>query len=296
MIITICLIIFYLIVYVFRINYFFSSFPPYFRLKKTSRSLPPTRSLPPSHCLFKIEAFSLLVDAKVNKYRSAPFEAGVLYPRGNIKANGSGFISLYLEIEKTENLSPYWEVNVEYKLFVFDKIRDQYLVIKGTNVPVRRFSKMNTSWGFSRFLSQKTFNNAANGYLVGDCCTFGAEVLVIQHPLKDTMYFTELTKTTRRLPPSHCLFKIEDFSVLLESKIDKKLVLYPSGNKKSNGSGFISLYLEIEKLETLSFDWEVNAEFKLSEAFHDSFHKKLSTMLPMVTWWIIAAHSGLRFW
>ncbi|KAL4384684.1 hypothetical protein GQ457_15G002820 [Hibiscus cannabinus] len=181
------------------------------RLTKT------TRKLPPSHCLFKIEDFSFLVKSKMNKYKSATFESGgyqwklVLYPSGNKKSNGSGFISLYLEIEKPETLSLDWEVNVEFKFFVFDKIRDQYLVIKDTEVLVKRFSEMKTEWGISQLLSQKALNNVANGYLVDNCCTFGAEVLVIQHPLK-------VEKSVLQKPIGRKLtFKLSNFSKLDKS-------------------------------------------------------------------------------
>ncbi|GMJ00767.1 hypothetical protein HRI_003745900 [Hibiscus trionum] len=91
---------------------------------------------------------------------------------------------MYLKIEKIAKLSLDWEVNVYFKLFAFDQIRDQYLVIEDKEVPARRFYEMRTKWGFSQFFSQETFNDAANGYLVDDCCTFGAEVFEIQRTLK----------------------------------------------------------------------------------------------------------------
>ncbi|KAK9006676.1 hypothetical protein V6N11_019010 [Hibiscus sabdariffa] len=62
------------------------------------------RSHPPGHYLFKIESFSLLAEANVENFKSDTFEAGgyqwrlVLYPNGNKRSNGSGHISLYLEI------------------------------------------------------------------------------------------------------------------------------------------------------------------------------------------------------
>ncbi|KAK8537211.1 hypothetical protein V6N12_043384 [Hibiscus sabdariffa] len=166
----------------------------------------------------------------MDKYKSATFESGgyqwklVLYPSGNKKSNGSGFISLYLEIEKPGTLSLDWEVNAEFKFLVFDKIRDQYLVIKDTEVPVKRFSEMKTEWGISQFLSQKTLNNAANGYLVDDCCTFGAEVLVIQHPLK-------IEKSVLQKPIGPTLtFKLPNFSKL-DNKSYKSPIFTRNGIK-----------------------------------------------------------------
>lgn len=42
----------------------------------------------------------------------------------------------------------------------------------------RRFYAMNDEWGFPEFLSMDTFKDASKGYLVNDCCVFGAEVFV----------------------------------------------------------------------------------------------------------------------
>jgi hypothetical protein len=56
-----------------------------------------------------------------------------LYPNGRKNSNGKGHISLYLEIANTEHLPRGWEVNVNIiKFFVFDQIRDKYLIIQGT--------------------------------------------------------------------------------------------------------------------------------------------------------------------
>lgn len=59
-----------------------------------------------------------------------------LYPNGNIKSNGKGYISLYLAIADTKKLPLGWEVNVNFKLFVFNHKHDQYLTVQG-----RIFSK-----------------------------------------------------------------------------------------------------------------------------------------------------------
>ena len=55
----------------------------------------------------------------------------LLYPHGNKKRNGDGCISLYLQIAETETLPLGWQINVNFKLFVFDQIQDKYLTIEG---------------------------------------------------------------------------------------------------------------------------------------------------------------------
>ncbi|GMI78958.1 hypothetical protein like AT3G17380 [Hibiscus trionum] len=232
-----------------------------------------TRGHPPSHYLFKIESFSLLVEERVEKYKSKTFEAAghqwrlVLYPTGNKKSNGSDYISLYLEIKKTANLSLDWEVNVDFKLFVFDQIRNQYLVIKDMDVPVWRFFEMKTEWGFSQFLSQKTFNDAANGYLVDDCCIFGAEVLVIQRTLK-------LEKAVLKKPCGRKIItlKMDNLSRLYQEFYRSAVVsiddikwylrVYPKGHSIYKDT-HLSAFLELVEPNTLPLKCEVYVKFKL---------------------------------
>lgn len=46
---------------------------------------------------------------------------------------------------------------------------------------IGRFHWLKTEWGFDKFLPLETFNDATNGYLVDDCCVFGAEVFVAKN-------------------------------------------------------------------------------------------------------------------
>ncbi|KAL4378260.1 hypothetical protein GQ457_02G028670 [Hibiscus cannabinus] len=209
-----------------------------------------TRCFPPSHYLFKIEAFSLLVEAKVDKYKSNAFEACghqwrlVLYPTGNKKSNGSGYISLYLEIDVRKTI---------------------VIVCIDMEVLVRRFYEMKTEWGFSQLLSQITFNNAANGYLVDDCCTFGAEVLVIQRP-------PEVEKSVLKKPSGGTItWKMDNFS-----RLDKEfykspwyigmdhryLSVFPKGDAKSKDT-HLSVFLKLANPHTFPPKLEVYVKFKL---------------------------------
>ncbi|XP_039016795.1 uncharacterized protein LOC120147503 [Hibiscus syriacus] len=145
-----------------------------------------TRDLPPAHYIFSIDSFSLLVDTGINKYESHAF--GVdnykwrlsLYPNGNKNSNGEGFISLYLQIDGTENFPPTWEVNVNFRFFIHDQIRDKYLTIEETDGVIKRYYRMKTEWGIAQLVCLDHFKEASNGYLVDDCCTFGVEIFVIK--------------------------------------------------------------------------------------------------------------------
>ncbi|PIA57555.1 hypothetical protein AQUCO_00600338v1 [Aquilegia coerulea] len=69
-----------------------------------------------------------------------------------------------------------------------------------------------------------------------------------------------LCRSTRDAPPSHFMFKIESFSSLVSSSIERyesyefdagnfkwKLALYPNGNTKRDGEDHISLYLVLDQ-------------------------------------------------
>ncbi|PPS00200.1 hypothetical protein GOBAR_AA20464 [Gossypium barbadense] len=249
-----------------------------------------TRDFPPAHFLFKVEAFSLLAKTGVEKYESDAFEA-------------SGY--------------------------------------KGDGA-VKRFHWMKTEWGFAQLISLDSFNDTCNGYLVGDCCIFGAEVFplarnckweclsMVKQPEDNTIilkmdHFSKLDRKyyessvhtigdskwkltvypkgnvkfkgkalsvflelleANKLPPKrkvYAEYKLRvrnqmndnhmEFSSLFENielnlvswfkNLPRRLSLYPNGDNKSNGNGFISLYLVIEETENLPLTWEVNVSFRL---------------------------------
>ncbi|XP_048141229.1 MATH domain and coiled-coil domain-containing protein At3g58410-like [Rhodamnia argentea] len=211
------------------------------------------RALPPAHYSLKIQSFSLLSKSNVDKYDSGVFEVGgykwslSLYPNGDKDNNGSGFVSFYLSIEETDKLPHGWEVDVNYKLFVYDKIRDVYLTIQDADGAVRSFHDLKTQWGFAQFLSLETFKEASNGYLVGDSCISGAEVFVI----KSTGKWESLSmiKDPLNLPFT---WNIKNFSKLDKSvyysdafpigESSWKLQVYPNGFGPKKGKS-LSVYL-----------------------------------------------------
>ncbi|KAK7844155.1 ubiquitin carboxyl-terminal hydrolase 12 [Quercus suber] len=146
--------------------------------------------------------------------------------------NGTGHISLYLAIVETENLPRGWEIYVNFKLLVFDQIRDKYLTIHDADdSSIKIFHDMKTEWGFTKFLPLDTFNDVSHGYLVNDCCLFGVEVFVHKHTL-----------------------------FLIPFAESRKILVYPKGN--SNGKAkAISVYLC--SCNCLLSDLKYFAEFKL---------------------------------
>ncbi|KAK9934109.1 hypothetical protein M0R45_021265 [Rubus argutus] len=77
-------------------------------------------------------------------------------------------------------------------------------------------------------------------------------------------------------PPSHYSLKVDSFSFMTENTVDGyeaeefqagghkwRLVIYPSGNKRKNVEGHISLYLEMAGENSLEGDWEIYVDFRL---------------------------------
>ncbi|KAJ7974631.1 Ubiquitin carboxyl-terminal hydrolase [Quillaja saponaria] len=210
----------------------------------------------PAHYILKIQSYSLLAECGLEKYESGVFEVGgykwrlTFYPNGKKKSNGnSGHISLYLTMAEVDKLPVGWEVYVSFKLFLQDQLRDKYLTFQDTYEDVRRFTAMRTEWGFQGFLSLDTFKDAANGYLVDDCCVFGAEILVVQFTGRWeclTMVKEPVNSTFR--------WEIKNFSTmdrefywselftLGESKW--KLSIYPQGDSRVRGDQVNSNHLE----------------------------------------------------
>ncbi|KAG8366332.1 hypothetical protein BUALT_Bualt17G0068800 [Buddleja alternifolia] len=142
-----------------------------------------TRDVSPSHFLFKIKSFSLLSENGFDKYETTDFVAGdykwrlILYPNGRDDGNKDDHISVYLAIVDTSSLPARWEVNAIFSIFLLNQKLDNFLSLRGR---IRRFHAVNPEWGFSKFISKKSFTDPCNGYLVDDNCVFGAEVFVIK--------------------------------------------------------------------------------------------------------------------
>ncbi|KAI3440956.1 uncharacterized protein J3R85_002993 [Psidium guajava] len=142
-----------------------------------------TREISPAHYVFKIESFSQLSKNDITMYETNDFKVGdqkwrlILYPNGDKSNKGEDHVSLYLAVSEANPLKVGWEINATVRFFVFDQIRDEYLLKEGKD---RRFHAMKSKWGIPRFMPLKTFINPSNGYLVDDTCVFGVEVFVVK--------------------------------------------------------------------------------------------------------------------
>ncbi|XP_059462003.1 uncharacterized protein LOC132190997 [Corylus avellana] len=198
---------------------------------------------------------------KEEKCHSGQFEVEgyqwrlVLYPNGRKNSNGKGHISLYLEITDTKDFPHGWEVNVNIiKFFVFDQIRDKYLIIQDTNERVKRFHNLKTEWGFAQLLSHDILNDSSNGYLLDDTCVFGVEVLFIKGICKgESLYM--ICQPQR----NYFTWKIDNYTAL-KDKVYFSEQFTVGGRKwklrlEPEGSGIglntnLSLYLRLDDSKT----------------------------------------------
>ncbi|CAK8544319.1 unnamed protein product [Lathyrus sativus] len=227
-------------------------------MKTAGQVLPTTpmkgRKAPPSHFTFKIQSFSLLSKASIEKCVSEEFEAGgykwslSIYPTGNRKGNGQGHVSIYLMLMDTTSLPNDWEINAIINFSAYNFSDDEYVTTH--DATVRRFHVMKTEWGISKFINLETFLDPSNGYLNDDDCVFGAEVFIV--------------KTTNK---GDCLSMIQEsatvsyswkFSKFSSANLDKyesesfvagdykwKLLLYPNGVVEGKGI-CVSLFLALD--------------------------------------------------
>ncbi|XP_052185463.1 uncharacterized protein LOC127797036 [Diospyros lotus] len=78
----------------------------------------------------------------------------------------------------------------------------------------------------------------------------------------------------RKAPPVHYLLRIQSFSSLSRSSLEKyssdkfevgdykwRLTIYPSGNKDGGGQGHISMFLTLANTSSLPVGWELHAMF-----------------------------------
>ncbi|WZZ67785.1 hypothetical protein YC2023_079155 [Brassica napus] len=264
------------------------------------------REHPPASYSLKIHSFSQLENSTASsddKYQSRLFSSGgynwrlILYPKGNGEDNGSGFISMYVEID-SESLT---EVFAELRFFVYNKKENKYFTIQDTyshikklyifsDVEVKRFNALKTRWGMQQVLPCDTFNNPDNGYIFeGGQCEFGVDVIVAP-PLTnwEVLSFTEKYSDPKF---SWTIKKIselkEDVTSRTFSMGGKKWVLklYPKGDPTADGK-WLSVFLYLADCDKPKADEKifVQANMRVLGPL-GSNHFKLQSLPAVETWY-----------
>ncbi|XP_030551835.2 uncharacterized protein LOC115756272 [Rhodamnia argentea] len=224
----------------------------------------------PAHYVFKIKSFSLFSDNGMDIYETNDFESGghkwrlILYPNGDKSRNGEGHVSIYLAVSETSPLKVGSDVNAIVRFFVFDQIRDVYLVKQGSST---RFRAMRSKWGIPRFVPLENFKDQSNGYLVDDTCVFGVEVFVIKNS-----GIGECLRLKKGTSSHTHEWKIPNFSSLVEescySKIfiagdqEWKVRLYPRGDWRERNKS-LSIFLVLVDSKKLAPQVSARYSFRL---------------------------------
>ncbi|KAG7632149.1 MATH/TRAF domain [Arabidopsis suecica] len=243
------------------------------------------REHPPSSYSIKFENIAELDDGK---YESSLFAAGgynwrlVIYPKGNAKDEGSGFISMYVEIDSTNLLSsPLTGVFAYLVFFVYNKKTDKYFTIKGlyiSNIFHIYIDLLLVCFPFSIhsllvFFTHRQFMHDVidselkrfNAFRTGDQCEFGVDVLVAPSLTK-----WEVVSFNQKILDPKFSWSLKKFKELKEElyNSDKFLVggrqwflkVHPKGVKARDNS--LSIYVYLSESETL------NAEEKIYTRVH----------------------------
>ncbi|XP_048493186.1 uncharacterized protein LOC104905076 [Beta vulgaris subsp. vulgaris] len=232
------------------------------------------REQPPEHCLMKVECLSVLQNAlthpgKADHLDSTEFNAGgytwvlSVYPNGNKEEDGDGYLSLYVKM--VDKLSPSSSIYVALRFLVYDQLRDNYLTV--LDIQDKRFHALKSRWGISKFLPLESFRDAANGFVLTDCCVFGAEVFVRDGQIKKSILSILESKSDRSYT-----WRIDNFSDLNNNKLTSpvfsfgewswKLRLFPRGEGEEKGKN-LSLYLELDNPDKLSHGSKLFTEYWL---------------------------------
>ncbi|KFK26414.1 hypothetical protein AALP_AA8G245400 [Arabis alpina] len=87
-------------------------------------------------------------------------------------------VTRVLREERPSRSLPYgWEVNIDLKLFVHNPKLCKYLSV--TDGFVKRYNDAKKEWGYGQSIPLSTFYNTNEGYIEGDTCGFGAEILIV---------------------------------------------------------------------------------------------------------------------
>ncbi|XP_008232366.1 PREDICTED: uncharacterized protein LOC103331516 [Prunus mume] len=254
-----------------------------------------TRDASPHHFKLELKSYSSLSTTSATKYESSAFEAGghkwrlALYP--NQMINGRCYISLYLATAKSSvpslrsvhsgisaprslvslynGISDGEDVYVTFRLFVFDQNQQKYLTVEDRAGTLSLFDRVTTEVGFAKFLPHDTFKLPSEGYLLDDCCTFGAEVFV--NTSGRTRYRESLSRINNSMFKPPFRYDLVNFSsqfglehlcpnLIIFGERKWQLCVYPKGYGQHKD---ISLSLYLRSADDLYTLPSVYAEFRL---------------------------------
>uniref|UniRef100_A0A0E0M8T1 MATH domain-containing protein n=1 Tax=Oryza punctata TaxID=4537 RepID=A0A0E0M8T1_ORYPU len=222
-----------------------------------------------------IDGFSSLLAKGEGWINSRVFEIkGVnwylqLNPMDRKRDDEREYVSLILELSQT-SLKPDIIIEASFKLLIYDQTYGKHNEYEISN----QFHTMSTSSGASCMIPLETLISPSSGFLVGNSCAFGVEfskVAIAKANHRSETLFVFVNKATALCAREVYDWNIEDFFALKSICYSPQfeigghkwyLSMYPSGC--DNSGKFLSLYLHLEKPDTLSERSGVLVELSLS--------------------------------
>uniref|UniRef100_A0A0D3AEH4 MATH domain-containing protein n=1 Tax=Brassica oleracea var. oleracea TaxID=109376 RepID=A0A0D3AEH4_BRAOL len=213
---------------------------------------------PPSTYSMKIQSLF----SGTGGYKSRTFSSGkynwklVVYPKGNEKDNGTGFVSMYVELDCESASST---ILAYLTFFIYNKKENKYFTVQDDEE--KQFNALRPVHGFPQVLPLDTFNDPKNGYVFDgdDQCEFGVDVMLEN--------FSELKE--------HCY--VSNKNKILGGR-NWMLKLYPKG-LNTTYSAWLSLFLHIADDETVKTGEEtyVQCDMRILDPFGcDHLTKKIN--------------------
>ncbi|KAK3027645.1 hypothetical protein RJ639_040608 [Escallonia herrerae] len=232
------------------------------------------RKDPPGQYSLKLKPLSLFLSSKTDKFDSGVFEAAGykwrlnFYPNSHARNSGAKYIGLGLEIAETESLPAGWQVVINCKMFVYNKVTREYLVFEDVNdADGRRFHAMSDEWVFEQLMLVDTLTSDSIGHNDDDSCVFGVEIRLPKYDiggetLSLTMNPSDENSIQWKIPSLAALdANVQNFSDVKKiAGRDWKLSIYPRGDERAKKQ-CLSLFLGLAT--SLPDDRRVYVEYKL---------------------------------
>ncbi|CAN6310782.1 unnamed protein product [Urochloa humidicola] len=224
---------------------------------------------------WRIDGFSSLLDKQEGWTNSGYFEIKGLkwYLQLNLKDHKRGdkrdYVSLILVLSKTSDLKSDIVVEASFKLLIYDQAYGKHSKHEFSHHFQTEESR---SSGVSCMIPVETLKEPSSGFIVGDSCVFGVELIKLTTTkAKHSSDKVHVQKTNGFSAREAYTWVIDDFLALKgrcyspEFEIgDRKwyLTMYPSGI--DDIGEFLSLYLHMAKPEASLRSSEVLVEVSLS--------------------------------
>ncbi|XP_062200275.1 uncharacterized protein LOC133902962 [Phragmites australis] len=235
---------------------------------------------------WRIDGFSSLLAKEKGWTNSGYFEIKELkwYLQLNLKDRKSGdereYVSLVLVLSKTSDLKSDIIIEASFKLLIYDQAYGKHSEHEFSH----HFQTESNGSGVACMIPVETLKKPSSGFIVGDSCVFGVELIKLTTAKANQSSETLFVQKTNGFSAREVYtWDIDDFLALNKRCYSPEFEIgghkwyfsmYPSG--ADNGGEFLSLYLHMAKPDSSLQSSGVLVEFSLS--VKDQVTSKRNTM------------------